>query len=55
MDAAGLMILPKGIVTNTKDIYKEVADYSVVPPDKVWKYWHGMIDLLTSTTPEFPY
>ncbi|KPM38794.1 hypothetical protein AK830_g7785 [Neonectria ditissima] len=40
MDSGVPMILPKGIVMNTKNIYKEVADYSVVPPDKVWEYWH---------------
>ncbi|KAK7422318.1 hypothetical protein QQZ08_009540 [Neonectria magnoliae] len=40
MDSGVPMILPKGIVMNTKNIYKEVADYSTVPPDKVWEYWH---------------
>lgn len=35
------MILPKGIVINSKNIYKEVADFPLVPPDKVWEYWHG--------------
>lgn len=40
------MILPKGIVINTKNIYKEVADFPVVPPDKVWEYWHGISALL---------
>ncbi|KAG9500063.1 hypothetical protein J7337_008529 [Fusarium musae] len=34
------MILPKGIVINSKNIYKEVADFPLVPPDKVWEYWH---------------
>jgi hypothetical protein len=42
------MILPKGIVVNSSNIYKEVADFSLVPPDKVWEYWHGK--LYTSPT-----
>jgi hypothetical protein len=41
MDPNMPMILPKGIVTNSENIYKEVADFPIVPPDKVWKYWHG--------------
>ncbi|KAH7157483.1 hypothetical protein B0J13DRAFT_520214 [Dactylonectria estremocensis] len=40
MDSGAPMILPKGIVTNSKNIYREVAEYTVVPPDKVWEYWH---------------
>ncbi|RMJ07269.1 hypothetical protein BHE90_008531 [Fusarium euwallaceae] len=40
MDSSMPMMLPKGIVINTKNIYKEVADFPVVPPDKVWEYWH---------------
>ncbi|KAL4723990.1 hypothetical protein ACLX1H_008594 [Fusarium chlamydosporum] len=40
MDSNMPMILPKGIVTNSKSIYKEVADFPLVPPDKVWEYWH---------------
>ncbi|KAM0307726.1 hypothetical protein HYE67_000595 [Fusarium culmorum] len=40
MDPSMPMILPKGIVTNSENIYKEVADFPIVPPDKVWKYWH---------------
>lgn len=35
------MILPKGVVVNTKNIYKEVADFQTVPLDKVFEYWHG--------------
>ena len=46
MDPSLLMLLPKGIVTNTRNIYDEVASYSVVPPDKVYEYWHGMFKLL---------
>ncbi|KAG8415598.1 hypothetical protein J3458_009431 [Metarhizium acridum] len=34
------MILPKGIVINTTDIYKEVASYPIVPAHKIWEYWH---------------
>jgi hypothetical protein len=37
------MILPKGIVVNSSNIYKEVADFPLVPPDKVWEYWHGKL------------
>ncbi|KAF5019700.1 hypothetical protein F66182_8297 [Fusarium sp. NRRL 66182] len=40
MDSNVAMLLPKGIVINSKNIYKEVADFSLVPPDKVWEYWH---------------
>ncbi|CAM1501715.1 Fc.00g036990.m01.CDS01 [Cosmosporella sp. VM-42] len=40
MDAGMPMILPKGIVVNSNNIYKEVANYPIVPPDKVWEYWH---------------
>ncbi|EXM09566.1 hypothetical protein NOF04DRAFT_1072126 [Fusarium oxysporum II5] len=40
MDLNMPMILPKGIVINSKNIYKEVADFPLVPPDKVWEYWH---------------
>ncbi|KAH6981866.1 hypothetical protein BKA56DRAFT_672660 [Ilyonectria sp. MPI-CAGE-AT-0026] len=40
MDSGPPMILPKGIVINSKNIYKEVADYAAVPPEKVWEYWH---------------
>ena len=41
MDPALLMLLPKGIVVNSEDIYKEVASYPIVPPEKIWEYWHG--------------
>jgi hypothetical protein len=34
------MILPKGIVVNTKDVYKEVASFPVLPNDKIRGYWH---------------
>ncbi|KAM0202292.1 hypothetical protein ACHAPQ_007089 [Fusarium lateritium] len=40
MDQSMPMILPKGIVVNSSNIYKEVADFPLVPPDKVWEYWH---------------
>lgn len=43
MDAAALgMLLPEGIVVNSSDIYKEVASYTVIPPEKIWQYWHGI-------------
>lgn len=35
------MILPKGILENTREIYAEVASYDVVPPEKIWQYWNG--------------
>lgn len=41
MDPGAPMILPKGIVINTTNIYKEVAGYSIIPADKIWEYWHG--------------
>lgn len=47
MDPNMPMILPKGIVTNSKNIYKEVAGFPLVPPEKVWKYWHGKLITLT--------
>ncbi|KAK0669569.1 hypothetical protein QBC41DRAFT_302403 [Cercophora samala] len=34
------MLLPKGIVENTREIYKEVASYPIVPPEKLWQYWN---------------
>ncbi|KAJ2895284.1 hypothetical protein MKZ38_006723 [Zalerion maritima] len=34
------MILPKGIVVNSSDIYAEVASYPTVPPEKIGEYWH---------------
>jgi hypothetical protein len=47
------MILPKGIVLNIDRVYKEVASYSVVPPEKIYEYWHGIeitaIHLLASS------
>lgn len=33
------MILPKGIVVNTPNIYDEVAKCPRVPTDKAWEYW----------------
>ncbi|KAK4453497.1 hypothetical protein QBC34DRAFT_208555 [Podospora aff. communis PSN243] len=35
------MILPKGILENTREIYAEVASYPIVPPEKIWQYWNG--------------
>ncbi|KAG6144783.1 hypothetical protein E4U34_000639 [Claviceps purpurea] len=40
MDSGVAMILPKGIVVNTKTIYQEVASYPIVPATKIWEYWH---------------
>ncbi|GAB0145535.1 hypothetical protein EsHS_00005963 [Epichloe bromicola] len=40
MDSSVPMILPKGIVINTLNIYKEVASYPLIPADKIWEYWH---------------
>jgi hypothetical protein len=36
------LILPEGFVRNTDEIYQEVASYPVVPPEKLWQYWHGI-------------
>lgn len=41
MDPELPMILPKGIVVNTKEIYDEVAKHSTVPMDRVWQIWRG--------------
>ncbi|KAM3518829.1 hypothetical protein MY4038_009980, partial [Beauveria bassiana] len=32
--------LPKGILKNSSTVYDEVASYSTLPPDKVYRYWH---------------
>ncbi|OAQ68455.1 hypothetical protein VFPPC_04691 [Pochonia chlamydosporia 170] len=40
MEPSMPMILPKGIVINTKNIYQEVASYPIIPADKIWEYWH---------------
>lgn len=40
-DAASPVLLPKGIVTNSTTIYQEVASYSTIPADRIFKYWHG--------------
>ncbi|KAK3394267.1 hypothetical protein B0H63DRAFT_41556 [Podospora didyma] len=34
------MLLPKGLVENTREIYAEVASYPTVPPEKIWQYWN---------------
>jgi hypothetical protein len=41
MDFSQNMILPKGFVINSDDIYKEVASYPKVPPEKIKEYWSG--------------
>jgi hypothetical protein len=41
MDPTMPMILPKGIVVNTKDVYQDVANHRVIPMDEIRKYWHG--------------
>lgn len=53
MDPSLMMLLPKGIVLNIDRVYKEVATYPVVPPEKIYEYWHG-IDAASApcTTPE---
>ena len=35
------MILPKGIVVNTEDVYNEIASHKLVPFDRVWQVWRG--------------
>jgi len=42
MEGALALILPEGFVRNTDEIYQEVASYPVVPPEKLWQYWHGI-------------
>ncbi|KAH8171767.1 hypothetical protein LIA77_08534 [Sarocladium implicatum] len=34
------IILPKGIVVNTTDVYAEVASFPVLPVEKIRRYWH---------------
>ncbi|RDA89672.1 hypothetical protein CP533_2947 [Ophiocordyceps camponoti-saundersi (nom. inval.)] len=34
------MMLPKGIVINTAKVYDEVANFSIVPADRIWELWH---------------
>lgn len=41
LDAPPVILLPKGIVVNTKDVYAEVASHAVLPTEKIWRYWHG--------------
>jgi len=43
------MILPKGFVRNSNEIYQEVAKYPVLPPEKTHEYWLGMPDCLMAT------
>jgi hypothetical protein len=35
-------ILPEGFFRTADDVYQEVASYPVVPPEKVYEYWHGI-------------
>lgn len=35
------MILPKGIVVNTENVYDEIASHKQVPFDRVWQVWRG--------------
>ncbi|RDA84900.1 hypothetical protein CP532_0445 [Ophiocordyceps camponoti-leonardi (nom. inval.)] len=34
------MMLPKGIVINAANVYDEVANFPLVPADRVWQLWH---------------
>lgn len=45
MERSAVMALPEGFVTNTKEIYQEVASYPVVPLEQVWRYWNGKSQL----------
>ena len=36
------MVLPKGMLLNTPEIYAEIAAYDVVPPEKLRQFWNGM-------------
>ncbi len=44
-----LMILPKGFVENTDEVYAEVAAYSIIPADELIKYWKGTVSILPSS------
>lgn len=39
------MILPKGIVVNSPEVYAEVAAHTVIPPEKLREYWQGTTGL----------
>jgi hypothetical protein len=41
MDHPATVVLPEGFLTNTKEIYQEVASYPVIPPEQLFQYWHG--------------
>jgi hypothetical protein len=43
MDSSMPMILPKGFVRNSDEIYQEVAKYPIIPPEKTREYWLGML------------
>lgn len=37
-----LPILPRGFVGNTAEVYREVASFDIIPPEKLREYWRGM-------------
>ena len=40
-----LSILPTGFVENTAEVYREVASFDTVPPEKLREYWRGMFSV----------
>jgi len=35
-------ILPEGFFRTTEEVYEEVANYPIVPPEKLYEYWQGI-------------
>jgi hypothetical protein len=50
LDSPPVILLPKGIVVNTTEVYAEVASHSVLPTEKIWRYWHGKSASAASTS-----
>lgn len=51
LDAPPVILLPKGIVVNAKEVYAEVASHPVLPVEKIWRYWHGKSAAAVVRTP----
>lgn len=54
MDRPPPLILPEGFVRNTDEIYQEVASFDIIPPEQLWKYWHGIYMDRMRTLPQLP-
>jgi len=37
-------LLPLGLIETTRDIFLEVASYSILPTEKIRSYWNGMLN-----------